>query len=132
MRAEANDASADHRRRSALNFLSINKERLLLAVTGPISTPETVRDEVVAKSHRDPRFRAVEKVWKKIPGRLLEVLPDDPTPESLENLNCPEFSGQSPIDRSNTNNQPGLVVDDELQTILQCVSCSQGQLVGNE
>lgn len=70
----------------ALNFLSINKERLLLSVTGPISTPETVRDEVLAKSHRDPRFRAVEKVWKKIPGRLLEVLPDDPTPELLSAL----------------------------------------------
>lgn len=70
----------------ALNFLSINKERLLLSVTGPISTPETVRDEVLGKAGRDPRFMAVEKVWKKIPPRFLEVLPDDPTPELLTAL----------------------------------------------
>jgi hypothetical protein len=33
-----------------LNFLSINKERLLIAVLGPLSAPETVRDEVLRKS----------------------------------------------------------------------------------
>lgn len=70
----------------ALNFFSINKERLLLSVTGPISTPETVRAEVLDKAGRDPRFKAVEKVWKKIPSRLLEILPDDPTPELLTAL----------------------------------------------
>ncbi|MFD4368673.1 PIN domain-containing protein [Rhodococcus sp. NPDC058521] len=70
----------------ALNFLSINKERLLSSVTGPISTPETVRNEVFAKSGRDPRFTAVEKVWKKIPAKWLKVLPDDPAPELLAAL----------------------------------------------
>jgi hypothetical protein len=29
-----------------LNFLSINKERLLIAVRGSLSAPETVQDEV--------------------------------------------------------------------------------------
>lgn len=35
-----------------LNFLSINKERLLIGVLGPISAPETVRDEVFRKSRQ--------------------------------------------------------------------------------
>ncbi len=67
----------------ALNFLAINKERLLLATTGPISTPETVRNEVLSKSAKDRRFAQVERVWNKIPSRLLDVLPDDPTPELI-------------------------------------------------
>jgi hypothetical protein len=35
-----------------LNFLSINKERLLIAVLGPLSAPETVQDEVCASLSR--------------------------------------------------------------------------------
>jgi hypothetical protein len=35
-----------------LNFLSVNKERLLIAVLGPLSAPETVRDEVLASLGR--------------------------------------------------------------------------------
>ncbi|PCK22170.1 PIN domain-containing protein [Rhodococcus qingshengii] len=70
----------------ALSFLAINKERLLLATTGPISTPETVRDEVLSKSAKDRRFSQVERVWNKIPSRLLDVLPDDPTPELVAAL----------------------------------------------
>lgn len=67
----------------ALNFLAINKERVLIDAMGPISTPETVRDEVLRKSRsrKDPRFKAVETVWNKIPPRFLEVLSDDETPE---------------------------------------------------
>ncbi|BDC70388.1 PIN domain-containing protein [Prescottella equi] len=70
----------------ALNFFSINKERLLLSVTGPISTPETVHAEILGKSKSDQRFEAAEKVLKKVPARLLEVLPDDPTPELISAL----------------------------------------------
>lgn len=70
----------------ALSFLAINQERLLLATTGPISTPETVRDEVLSKSAKDRRFAQVERVWNKIPSRLLDVLPDDPTPELVAAL----------------------------------------------
>ncbi|MCW2093325.1 UNVERIFIED_ORG: hypothetical protein M2328_006678 [Rhodococcus erythropolis] len=70
----------------ALSFLAIDKERLLLATTGPISTPETVRDEVLSKSAKDRRFAQVERVWNKIPSRLLDVLPDDPTPELVAAL----------------------------------------------
>ena len=40
-----------------LNFLSVNKERLLIAVLGPLSVPEAVQDEVLRKSRQDDRFR---------------------------------------------------------------------------
>jgi hypothetical protein len=35
-----------------LNFLSANKERLLIAALGPLSAPETVQSEVLRKSQR--------------------------------------------------------------------------------
>jgi hypothetical protein len=35
-----------------LNFLSVNKERLLIAVLGPFSAPETVQDEVLRSPSR--------------------------------------------------------------------------------
>jgi hypothetical protein len=47
----------------ALNFLSINKERLLLSVTGPISAPKIVAKEVQRKARHDSRFRAALAVW---------------------------------------------------------------------
>lgn len=65
----------------ALNFFSINQERLLLATLGPISAPETVRDEVLRKARVDPRFRRAQTVWTRLPERLLEILSDDETPE---------------------------------------------------
>lgn len=37
-----------------LNFLSINRERLLIEVLGPLCTPETVQDEVLRKARQDP------------------------------------------------------------------------------
>lgn len=37
----------------ALNFLSINKERLLIGVLGRLSAPEIVQDEVFRKSRQD-------------------------------------------------------------------------------
>lgn len=64
-----------------LNFLAINRERLLISVLGPLSAPETVQDEVFRKSRRDDRFQAAEKVWRKLTPRWLQILPDDPTPE---------------------------------------------------
>jgi hypothetical protein len=53
-----------------LNFLSVNKERLLIAVLGPLSAPETVRDEVLRKSRQDDRFRAAGTVWRKQPPQV--------------------------------------------------------------
>ena len=64
-----------------LNFLSANKERLLIAVLGPFSVPEAVQGEVLRKSRQDDRFRAAEAVWKKLTPRWIEILSDDVTPE---------------------------------------------------
>lgn len=64
-----------------LNFLSINKERLLIAVLGPFSAPETVQGEVLRKSQQDDRFRAAATVWRKLTTRWIQILPDDATPE---------------------------------------------------
>jgi hypothetical protein len=64
-----------------LNFLSINKERLLIGVLGPLSTPETVQDEVFRKARQDERFRAAEAVWRKLTPRWIQILSDDQTPE---------------------------------------------------
>ena len=64
-----------------LNFLSVNKERLLIAVLGPFSVPEAVQGEVLRKSRQDDRFRAAAAVWKKLTPRWIEILSDDVTPE---------------------------------------------------
>jgi hypothetical protein len=65
-----------------LNFLSINKERLLIAVLGRFSAPETVQDEVFRKSQQDNRFRAAATVWSKLTTHdWIQILPDDVTPE---------------------------------------------------
>jgi len=65
----------------SLNFLSINKERLLIGVLGPLSTPETVQAEVMRKSREDERFRAAATVWRKLAPRWIQILSDDQTPE---------------------------------------------------
>jgi len=64
-----------------LNFLSINKERLLIQVLGQLSAPESVRDEVFRKSRQDERFRAAAAVWQKLTPRWMQILSDDQTPE---------------------------------------------------
>jgi hypothetical protein len=64
-----------------LNFLSIHKERLLIAILGPFSAPETVQGEVLRKSQQDDRFRAAATVWPKLTTRWIQILPDDTTPE---------------------------------------------------
>ncbi len=62
-----------------LNFLSVNKERLLFATLGPLSVPEAVETEILRKARQDQRFEAAERVWKKLPERLMTVLSDDVT-----------------------------------------------------
>jgi hypothetical protein len=64
-----------------LNFLSINKERLLIGILGPLSAPETVRDEVLRKSRQDNRFSAAATAWPRLTGRWIQILSDDVTPE---------------------------------------------------
>ena len=64
-----------------LNFLSIHKERLLIAILGPISAPETVQDEILRKAQHDDRFRAAATAWRKLTPHWIHILPDDATPE---------------------------------------------------
>jgi hypothetical protein len=65
----------------SLNFLSINKERLLVGVLGPLSATETVQAEVLRKSREDERFRAAAPTWRKLAPRWIQILSDDETPE---------------------------------------------------
>jgi len=80
-REASGEPQADHRCGPGLNFLSINRKRLLIAVLGALSAPETVQDEVLRKSRQDDRFRAASAVWRKLAGRWIQILPDDVTPE---------------------------------------------------
>ncbi|BBF99585.1 MULTISPECIES: hypothetical protein [Pseudonocardia] len=64
----------------ALNFFSINRERLLLGTLGRLSAPETVRDEVLRKARADPRFHAAAAVWSRVVPNWMEILPDAVTP----------------------------------------------------
>jgi hypothetical protein len=63
-----------------LNFLSINKERLLIGVLGPLSAPDAVQTEVLRKSRQDPRFRSAGPTWQKLTPKWIRILPDDQTP----------------------------------------------------
>lgn len=65
----------------SLNFLSINKERLLIGVLGRLSAPEAVQTEVLRKSRQDHRFRSAEPIWRKLAPSWIRVLSDDQTPE---------------------------------------------------
>ncbi|WP_137723894.1 hypothetical protein [Prescottella subtropica] len=67
----------------ALNFLAINKERLLFSVLGQISTPETVEQEVLryARSGTGTRFARVESVWNKLTPKWIQVMSDDVVPD---------------------------------------------------
>lgn len=64
-----------------INFLSVNKERLLFSVLGPLAVPEAVRTEILRKADQDHRFATAGRVWAKLPHRLMEVLSDDVTDE---------------------------------------------------
>ena len=65
----------------SLNFLSINKERLLIATMGKLSAPEAVQTEVYRKAGQDARFRPAEMSWRKLTPTYIEILADDPTEE---------------------------------------------------
>ncbi|OXM50237.1 hypothetical protein CFP71_27780 [Amycolatopsis thailandensis] len=65
----------------SLNFFSVRRERLLFQVVGPLAAPESVQDEVLGKASRDQRFAPAATVWRKLPQKLIEVLPDNPTPQ---------------------------------------------------
>jgi hypothetical protein len=64
-----------------INFFSVNKERLLISVLGPLCAPEAVETEILRKARQDERFAAAERVWRKLTRKYLEVLSDDVTDE---------------------------------------------------
>jgi hypothetical protein len=70
-----------------LNFLSINRERLLIGTLGRLSAPAAVEDEVLRKAAQDPRFRPAAAVWKKLTPAWIQVLPDEVTPELARVVN---------------------------------------------
>ena len=55
----------------------MNRERLLFATLGALSTPETVREEVLRKARSDRRFERSASVLAKLPASLLAILSDD-------------------------------------------------------
>lgn len=65
----------------ALNFFSVNKQRLLISVLGPLSTPETVAGEILRKAQREHRFSVSAAVYGRLIPTWLEVLSDDVTDE---------------------------------------------------
>ena len=65
----------------ALNFFSLNRERLLSGTVGPLAIPEIVAEEIKRKARQDQRFDASARVLHKVPPRLLEILSDDVTDE---------------------------------------------------
>ena len=83
----------------ALNFFSLNRERLLFQVAGALSTPETVREEILRKASQDPRFQAAERVVKKLPEKYLEILSDGDSPDlrhTVERLTDHSFNELTP------------------------------------
>jgi hypothetical protein len=66
----------------ALNFFSINKERLLFDAIGKIAVPETVAGEIAGKAQGDARFRAAADVLAKLSKTdWLRVPSDEVTPD---------------------------------------------------
>jgi hypothetical protein len=65
----------------ALNFFSINQERLLIDAVGKISAPEKVGEELIRKARQDGRFKVAAEVWRKLErSQWLDVLDDTVTP----------------------------------------------------
>lgn len=64
-----------------INFFSVNKQRLLVSVLGPLCAPEAVETEILRKAGQDQRFAAAERVWKKLTPKYMEVISDDVTNE---------------------------------------------------
>ncbi|WP_227993967.1 hypothetical protein [Pseudactinotalea sp. HY160] len=64
-----------------INFFSTNQQRLLFSVLGPLCVPEIVEREILRKARSDERFAAAQRVWSKLPSRLMEVVSDDTTVE---------------------------------------------------
>lgn len=92
----------------ALNFFSINKQRLLIGVLGPLSTPETVQEEVFRKAQKEhDRFGHAVQVWNKL-GTYLQVLSDDLSVELAQAVM--DVAGTPMTDRMKTSKDLGEIM----------------------
>lgn len=64
-----------------INFFSVQRERLLFGVLGAISVPEVVHQEILRKAQQEERFAPAERVLRKVPAALLEIISDEVTSE---------------------------------------------------
>jgi hypothetical protein len=96
----------------ALNFLAINRERVLTGVVGRINTPETVGSKVLEKATRDPRFRTVSGVWAKMRPEWIELLSDNETPEVASVVG--RLSQLPMAERKMTAKDLGEIIENEL------------------
>lgn len=92
----------------ALNFFSINKQRLLIGVLGPLSTRETVQKEVFRKAQQEhDRFGHAVQVWNKL-GTYLQVLSDDLSVELAQAVM--DVAGTPMTDRMKTSKDLGEIM----------------------
>jgi|SRR5690625_281927 len=91
-----------------INFLSLNKERLLFSVVGALSVPEVVEREILGKARQEERFAPAERVWKKLPQRLMQVLCDDITDELAEVVH--RVTGMAISDRARSRKDLGEIM----------------------
>ena len=72
-----------------LNFLSLNKERLLFDTVGPLRVPEKVEEEILRKSRQDRRFSAAEMSGEDYLSDSFRYFPTTPlTRTSAEQLDA--------------------------------------------
>lgn len=92
----------------ALNFFSINKQRLLIGVLGPLSAPETVRDEVLRKAKREEgRFGHASVVWSRL-GQYMQILSDEWTDDLARAVS--DVAGMPMADRMKTSKDLGEIM----------------------
>ncbi|GAA1882767.1 hypothetical protein GCM10009715_31440 [Paeniglutamicibacter psychrophenolicus] len=92
----------------ALNFFSINKQRLLIGVLGPLCAPETVRDEVLRKAQREEgRFGHAAVAWSKL-GHYMQILSDEWTDDLARAVS--DVAGMPMADRMKTSRDLGEIM----------------------
>ncbi|WP_280460063.1 hypothetical protein [Nocardia carnea] len=101
----------------ALNFIAAHQENILLKALGPLSTPQTVADEVLRLSRTDPLFRGVELRWKTLTRKHIEVLADEG--DELDSL-CARITRQPLNQRKRTGKDLG-----ELMVLLHAVAAAE-------
>lgn len=122
-----------------LNFFALNRERLLISVLGPLSTPETVHGEILRKARTDQRFANAEAVLKRLGTKYLELLSDDITDELSAAVN--RICGMPMADRLTTRKDLGelmvishatVAAESGLDVVVLIDEINGAQLAGSE